>query len=102
MNLTLENLIFVFEEYLNEKQLSLESIIREYMDGDDILFFFKDLATQFNVTFDNLDLYRFFLSEKELNNLTMKAVLCGINQRKITENLTIRMLYTYMLSNKSI
>lgn len=101
MELTISNLIFFLEEKLTyNESLFPFSILRDWEDGVGAVYFIEDLSKEFNVTFENFDFHQYFLDEAELSIMTWKHLFGLRMQREIHEELTIQMLYDYMIKNK--
>ena len=105
MELTLNNLLSFFEFYcddLEKDKPNVNSNIRNdffnTIDGDDAIEMLILLDRTFNVDFCAFEFTTYFLEEIEIS----KNILCFgiIKPRKIKDELTIQMLYDYMILHK--
>ena len=101
MELTLENLISYLEkEYPYNFYFSPQFILREIDDGIGAVDLLENLSKAFNVTFENFDFHQYFLDEAELDTMTWKHLFGLKKQREIEEELTVQMLFNYMVKNQ--
>jgi len=100
MELTLENLILFIEKKVtyDENRLSSQSILREEEDGIGALYLLEDIVEEFGVNFENFDFHQYFLDESELSTMTWKSLFKWEKRREIENELTIQMLFDYMIS----
>ncbi|MDX2302966.1 MAG: DUF1493 family protein [Microscillaceae bacterium] len=102
MKLTLNNLISFFsKEYPYDLTFTPKTEIREYCSTDGItaVYLLESLEEEFNVSFENFEFYQYFFDEAELNTFTLKSLFSIKRQRKIEKELTIQILYDYMINN---
>lgn len=100
MELTLGNLISFLEKKVTyDDSFTIHTVLREYEDGIAAVYLFEDLSREFNVNFENFNFHKYFLDEAELNTMTWKSLFQLEKQREIQEELTIQMLFDYMISN---
>lgn len=83
-------------------KLLSQSTLRDKEDGIGAVYLIEDLAKEFNVSFENFDFHRYFLDEVELNTMIWKSLFKREKQRKIEKELTIYMLFDYMISNRNL
>lgn len=108
MKLSLENLISYFtNKYPYDKEFNSLTILRDErracsFDGNDAIYLLESLSKKFNVNFENFDFQKYFLDESELNTMTVKKIFKLEKQREIKEELTIQMLFNYMMKNEKI
>ena len=101
MKLTLENLISFLENKVTyNDSFSAHTVLREYEDGIGAVDFLESMSKEFNISFENFDFHQYFLDESELSRMTWKALFRRKEKRKIVEELTVQMLYQYMISNQ--
>lgn len=98
--LTLNNLEQIILQRLgfDDVRLTKDTVLRTYMDGDDVIYLLEELMNRFNVTFENFDFTRYYHEELEI----IKVInWFGLKKmRKIEHELTIGELYEYMINNK--
>ncbi|MFC0181500.1 Protein of unknown function [Pseudarcicella hirudinis] len=105
MELTFNNLLcFLENKYSFGDTFNSETILRDAnrecpLDGGDALDLLLNLGQTFNVTFETFDFHKYFLDETELNTMTWKHLFGLKRQREIKEELTIKMLFDYMITN---
>lgn len=101
MELTLKNLISYLEKKMGgDNNFSSQLRIREFEDGIGVIYLLEDLENEFNVNFETFDFRQYFLNESELNTLTWKAIFKREKRREIEEELTVQMLFDYMILHK--
>lgn len=100
MELTLEKLIsYIEDEYPYELNISSQTTFVDCsINGDDAIDLFEKLQLRFNVNFENFPFRKYFLEEIEISK---GLSWFGLKkQREIQEELTVQMLYDYMIKNK--
>ena len=106
MELTLENLIsFLEKKYPYDEGFDKQTKFRDdnrecTFDGIDAVDLLEELKRQFNVTFESFNFHQYFLDEAELNTLTWRHLFKLKKQREINEELTVKMLFDYMVTHK--
>ncbi|WP_303850049.1 DUF1493 family protein [Apibacter mensalis] len=98
--LTFDNLEKIILKRLgfDDIKFTKDTVLRTYIDGDDVIYLLEELMNKFNVTFENFDFTRYYHEESEI----IKVInWFGIKKmRKIEHELTMGELFEYMKNNK--
>lgn len=98
--LTLDNLEKIILKRLgfDDIKFTKDTVLRTYIDGDDVFYLLEDLESVFGISFENFEARKYFHDEGEI--LSSINWLGFKKKRKIENELTIGELYEYMKNNK--
>lgn len=102
MELTIDNLISIITEKLGFKDIEItkDTYLRTYIDGDDVIYLLEKLIDKFHVIFENFEFKKYYHDEGEVMEVINWFGLKKM--RKIEHELTIGELYDYMKKNRKV